>query len=450
MKIKLLVVLIRCFSTAAIAMNAVSALANESTNQEVSSELINSVVEAAAAGSGSVNTNIGAQIDSDVTLKMLEDVKSQADIAEQTYQSDTAQMGDDARFKSNEHKDIANQIYKKMQGQVETLNAGPEYAGLMNDQPTTVIFGSQSMSGLRSLLEMASGEDDVLVIVRGIPEGTDIPTGVMGIQKMAGEFNPPAKVLLLPKLFEQHSITQTPVIMRFDGDPTSPNTEPKVIARADGISNPIWLKEQIASGKTGHLGVFGPLEEIKERNIKDVMKERAAQIDWAEKKAHAYNRYWDKAKFTVLGPALVDRVRLLTPTIRVKKDILDHNGAIITPKQTINALEKRPFTQALLVFNPTIKAEVEFIKQKILYYKSQTNITRVVVVATEIDRDRAWDGYKSLNDYLDHHVNLLTSDITKSFNIEYTPTVVTADNDKKEFVISEFAMIGTMKREEDD
>ena len=70
-----------------------------------------------------------------------------------------------------------------------------------------------------------------------------------------------------------------------------------------------------------------------------------------------------------------------------------------------------------------------------------------VLIATRIDKEKGWDSYKALTDRMQEHVYVLNTDVQERFEIEATPSVVTADNTKHVFVVQELEPIDPVKTE---
>ena len=70
-----------------------------------------------------------------------------------------------------------------------------------------------------------------------------------------------------------------------------------------------------------------------------------------------------------------------------------------------------------------------------------------VLIATRIDKEKGWDSYKALTDRMQEHVYVLNTDVQERFEIEATPSVVTADNTKHVFVVQELGPIDPVKTE---
>ena len=329
---------------------------------------------------------------------------------------------------------------------------------LIDDNPldskgeATYIFVSYSLSEnvLEDIVKQHKGRDDVTLVMRGVPQGMNIPEGIRKMQAIANSVEPIASVIIDPALFREYGIKQVPAVVRVGRSPSalalSPDMRPgrkfaPLIAKVSGLHNDKWLMERIEAGEKGDMGVQGSLSEIEEPDLIEEMKKRVALIDWEQKKEEAVKRFWKGQTFDVLPTADLQRVREIDPTILVEKDLKDLAGNCIRKAgDRVNPLQIRPFTQTLLIFNPVSEEEM-FRVETFLSERSQRGLAAPVMIATQIDKAKDWDGYKELTDRLDAHVFLLTPEVKHRWRIEKTPSVVTADNRRHVFLVQELGPI---------
>lgn len=303
-----------------------------------------------------------------------------------------------------------------------------------------LVFASQSLGeqGMNDLLSSVSGMSDAVVVFRGIPDGMNIGEGVMAIQRLAAKFNPVPNVIINPTLFKTYKVTSVPAIIMVD-DIVAPGEHPKAIAQVAGISDPSWLIRETKSGQKGDLGIRGPTEDIGEPDLIEVAKKKVAAIDWNAKKHQSIERFWDKQNFNVLPRANKSRVRSIDPSIQITDDIVAPDGTFIAKKGAIiNPLDTRPFTQTVIVFDPLDKKQMEILDKAIPSIKAAAGFQRLTLIATGFDKEKGWDSYKDVSNHFDSPVYLLTPDLISRFELEHTPSVITANN--KVFVVKELAM----------
>lgn len=303
-----------------------------------------------------------------------------------------------------------------------------------------IIFASRSLGkqGLEDLLDGATGNPDVLIAFRGIPENANLGEAMMEIQKMAAERSPVPNIVINPVLFTEYNVTSVPTIIVRKEQSVLPGELPEEVARVAGLSKPAWLLRQLESGNDGDFGSRGPVESISEPDLIELMKKRFAKIDWEEQKRGAVKNFWHKQTFRELPEAHEDRVRELDPTVYVSADITAPDGTVIAQQgDLINPLDMAPFTQAVIVFDPLDEDQVQRVKDAIPRINQVPGVTRITYIVTRLDREEGWDSYTKTTDTFDSPVFLLTPDVAQRFELEYVPSIITAQD--KHFVVEELA-----------
>lgn len=340
----------------------------------------------------------------------------------------------------------------------------------MNEEPAlepdaqfdTFIFVSYSLGdkALSDILKYASEHQNVEVVMRGVPEKSNIWQGVQRLQALGAKFDPIPNAILDPGLFRAYGVTSVPTVVRVDpkermsrppvaligqaggGEqpPSSKRTISRMIAKVSGLNNAHWLNEQIKFGKSGDLGNQGYTLPIDERDIIEVMQERMLAIDWDAKRKRAYENFWNgQQKLFVRLPACsVTRTRTVDPSIMLTDDFTDSEGNIIHKKGTVlNPLDMTPFDRALVVFNPTSEPELEAAKIEGERLMRTPGIHKVIYLVTAMRGEKGWDFYKEVTDKLDAPIFYLTPEIQARWELTVTPSIITADMTKKLFVVNE-------------
>lgn len=366
------------------------------------------------------------------------DLARQAD----AIQNNASQYVDDAWLKQaatasnpflGETKELTEPLISKTLEQM-TPQERAEHDKVVMSGYKYLIFASFSIGeqGLKDLFVAASGRDDTAVVFRGIPEGQRIDEAMHKIQAIAKQVDPVPNVMLQPSLFREHNVSVAPtLVMRGDNN--------EELASVRGLYRPDWITEQVEEeGKSGDLGFLGPAELIAERDIAEVMMERAEAIDWEAKREGALKRAWDRTYMAKLPPAQKDRERKLPASVLVTKDVKTTDGKIIAKEgDVINPLKVRPFTIAYIAFNPNRPGEIESVKKLQEKILAEGKYKQVALMFTELDvSDDGWVAYKNMTDVMDAHVFGLTQEVQQRFVIEATPTLVTADDEN--FVVQEF------------
>nr|WHE43982.1 hypothetical protein LOCMHKOF_00099 [Providencia stuartii] len=357
----------------------------------------------------------------------------------------------------NQHMDEAQAEAKAFFKQLQTTNPTLKEMhrkqaekGIYSDH-RILVFASLSLGeqGLDDVLTAVSGQPDSVIVFRGIPEGMNLGQGVKAIQALAAKKDPVPNIIINPTLFKTYNITAVPTIVMLEDEPL-PGEQPNVVAQVSGLSDPVWLAREVDNGEKGDLGVKGPVEKISEPDLIDVAKKRLANIDWEEKKKQAIERFWTKQNFNELPRAPKSRTREIDPSVMITSDIstpdgtvFAHAGDVINPLCDPKEVCKpgtRPFTQAVVVFDPLDKKQMELLAKKLPEIKLEPGVQRITYIATEFDKDKGWDSYKSVTDNFDAPVYLLTPDLITRFELEHTPSVITARG--KKFVVRELAEEG--------
>lgn len=286
-----------------------------------------------------------------------------------------------------------------------------------------IFFVSFSMGsdGLEDVLETASTTPDSIVVFRGIRDEKNFAKSITEMQSLAAKQTPIPNVIIDPTLFRDYNVKQVPTIILLDDDKT------KDIARVSGLSNPSWLLSKVDSGHKGDFGVMGDVVEIYERDLIEVMKEKAASIDWEKKKEAAIKRFWERQQFNELPRAARSRIRTIDPSILITDDIRDADGKTIVAKGTkINPLEKLPFTQALVVFDPLDEKQTRAVDDRLKQLREK--YSRITLIVTRFDRTDGWKSYKNITDHFDMPVFNLTNDVRSRFDIQYVPSIVSSES----------------------
>lgn len=270
---------------------------------------------------------------------------------------------------------------------------------------------------IKNLLKEYDGEGDVGLLFRGIPKDMRMVDALAKIQRLSLDTKSSVSVLLDPVAFQKYAITAVPAVVIEDGE--------SVLAMAKGTSSIARVEESIRAGKKGDLGFVGPILEIAEPDLIEVMKEKAAALDPEEMKRKAMARFWQGQKMFDLPHAQESRTRRLDPTVTVQQDMVTPEGKLIyRAGDKINPLSIRPFTQRMLIIDPSMPEQVSLAREQIeAYGKSQT----VTLILTSVDVEKGWEDFQRIQGALRAPAYLLKSDVKDRFAIERTPSVVTAD-----------------------
>ena len=306
------------------------------------------------------------------------------------------------------------------------------------------VFASRSLGtdGLRQMLSSASSDNsNTTVVFRGIPKDMNLGVAMLDIQNLAREFDPVPNIIIDPTLFQKYKIHSVPTVVLVPNtgigeafDKSAPSKAPE-LARVIGLSDGKWLTSQLEAGNTGNHGVRGPAKSISEPDFIEEAKRRMTLIDWDKKKDQAIKRFWHHQNFIDLPRATEDRIKMIDPAVRITADIKTPDGTVIAKKgEVINPLDRKDFSQILVVFNPSDKKQIELLKQIVPSMKKQAGVNRVTYIITHLETaEDGWEAYAKLTKTLQAPAYLLTEDVRNRFAIENVPSIVTA-KDRRFFV----------------
>jgi conjugal transfer pilus assembly protein TraW len=309
---------------------------------------------------------------------------------------------------------------------LDILNVSKPFAlrGTINDQkpvnndkskPLRVLFISFSLgeSVLKSIFEAASGQDDVLLVLRGPKPRQKLPGLFADLKALLKAVDPLPNIVIDPTRFQKWGVTTVPEIVVED--------QGKASLRVKGVTSLEWLKSRQEAGRQGDLGRFGEIYEIAEIDLLEEIKRRLAAMDWPQKQQQALARFWEKRHFEVLPAAQEDRDRTVDLTVTAPRDVRAANGSLILRAgQRVNPLDSLAFGLCLMVFDATQKAQVD--AMRLLSCRDKT--ARAMYLATELPRQDGWEGLKTLETVLNAPVYLLTPDVRQRFQLQKVPALV--------------------------
>jgi conjugal transfer pilus assembly protein TraW len=267
----------------------------------------------------------------------------------------------------------------------------------------------------------ASGDPDVTIVFRGVPPGETLTGVVRRLGERLEGIEPKPKVAIHPKSFRDHRVTSVPTIVEAASGKTIRGT---LLART--------FRERAKGATELDLGAVGPVREITEPDLVDLIKAELAKAEIEADAMESVSSYWRRASFVDLPKATEHRVRRLDPTVTTENELRDHDGRLIVPAgATINPLARLPFTSRLLVFDGTDAEELVWAKEHVDPER------KTILITTRIDRDVGWPAWKRLHDDLGKPVYLLPAKLAERFAIEATPTLIEAAPDGQALLITE-------------
>lgn len=294
---------------------------------------------------------------------------------------------------------------------------------LPDDFEGDAIFVSQSMSqaALRAALEEASATK-ATVFIRGVLPGDSFTSITERILlPLAKDLKPAPNFLLDPRPFKQFSVTTVPTVVA---------SHQGRFVLIPGTASVEYAERRFAAGASGRQPAMGRSLAIAEPDLIDEMRRRAAAVDWAKKKEEAYARYWRGAEFVQLPTATEDRVWSFDPSVVVPDDIVAPGGAVIAHAgDTYNPLSGVSFQKTIVVFNATDSEQLAFARR--IADEAFSHYRPVILITTEVDRDKGWDAFDSYQSALGPYaLFLLDKSLQDRFNFKAVPSVVDQMGDK--------------------
>ena len=284
-----------------------------------------------------------------------------------------------------------------------------------------LIFASFSIppETLKNLLDEAC-EPDVLLVLRGIPQGSNISATVRRLKHMLPHGERVPHVILDPTLFRRYEVERVPTLALERGAGRSPVV-------AVGAVTPAWLRRMSASVASGaeHLGSRAESYEIAERDLIVEMQQRFAAIDWSARREAAMEHFWSRRQgsFVELPDAREAREFLVDPTVRVTEDLEDAEGnVLVAAGETFNPLNWVPLSKTIIVFRGTDAHHVA--KATELARAARAQGRGVILLTTSIETDRGWSHLNELEHALAAPVYVLPKDLVDRFHLAHIPATV--------------------------
>lgn len=288
--------------------------------------------------------------------------------------------------------------------------------------PLVRILVTQALSEavLRDLMRASSADPRLVLVLRGMRAGQSFGALARQLRELARGLDPAPSIELDPTRFED--VVAAPVAILYDGD-----TE---LARVDGLATAGWLREAVERGERGALGRRGPTVPVEEEDLIGLMQQRAARVDWAAQQRRALSGYLLSLPMLELPRATKARRRSLDPTFTVAVDIVAPDGRLIARAgERVNPLERLPFTQRVVVFDPADPRQLAFAQREANLLPAAT------LIVSRIDRDVGLDQIAELTQRFRRRVTLLNAPLAERFALEHLPSVIVAEAGR--FVVTE-------------
>lgn len=320
------------------------------------------------------------------------------------------------------------------------IDEPPEQVANMCPSNSVLLFISQSLgeAALKDILQTAAlySEQHVHLVFRGVPDGMKIDQVMHWIHSMIAGMDPPPNVELGPMLFREYHVDTVPTMV-YVGQPYLKGRDCKFneISRVQGLSDPSFYLSRQDADFTPDYGVKGPVEDIAERDLIELMQERVMAIDWAEKQKRALDDYWYKYDFPRLEKAANTRTRRIDATVVAAENITDDVGNILVPAGTEkNPLSEIPWMSDVIVFDATDPRQVDWAESQV---KPRID-KRPIVVLSKLDPKEGFKQIDAISRRFGVPVYTMIPEIIQRFELEYVPALVTADT--HDYIVTEQAL----------
>ncbi len=304
------------------------------------------------------------------------------------------------------------------------VSHAPDARTLSEESVTILVSRSLGPAALRDIFR-AAAQPGVRVVFRGVARGERLMDFVREVHSLIRGLEPVPAVAIDPMPFRASEADAVPLMLL-----NGPEGE---IARVAGLSDPKWLREQVAAGRVGDFGVRGPVSAIAEPDMIEEIQHRIATLDLHTLRDQAIARFWRRAQFEHLPAATQARERRIDPTVEAKADITLPDGrALVRAGERTNPLDHLPFALRLVVFDPTEPGQVQTARA----LGETSGAARLLYLATRFDREAGWEGFRAVEDTLDEPVYLLTPDVRERFGLERVPATVEVKD--RSFLVREY------------
>jgi conjugal transfer pilus assembly protein TraW len=289
---------------------------------------------------------------------------------------------------------------------------------------TVLVSRSLGPAQLKEIFAFASDTPRVRVAFRGVAEDESLMDFVRRIHGLLAGIEPVPEVVLDPTPFAAAGTDIAPMILAHGPD--------RELARVAGLADPLWLRARVLAGERGDLGMLGPVKSVTEPDLIEDLQRRLAALDLERMREQAIARYWQRVAFEELPVAAEPRTREIDSTITAPQDLRTADGTLLVRAgETLNPLDRLPFTQRLVVFDASDERQVLTAR----HLGREVGERRVLYLVTQLERSRGWEGLASVEDALDAPVYLLTPDVRQRFALERVPALVEARG--QVFVVAE-------------
>ena len=302
------------------------------------------------------------------------------------------------------------------------------------DETHYYVFISRSMPEheLTELFQWYEGAENATLVLRGTVNEKNPGAELAALQRELRKIGDGVNIEINPALFRKFGIETVPTIIETGryGNATK---------RLAGITDTGYLKKISADQKEMYhdYGTAGQTFEIIERDLTEVMKEKIKTVDWMRKKEQALENFWSRRKTPALPHSAVYRKRKVDLSFTLSHDVagIGRDEIIYRAGTEINPLKIRKFPLKLIVFDGSNGREIKMVSQYLAGTGSAVSDSagdkggdgrksEIMLVVSNLDASSGWNGFRQLEEYFDSGIFLLTPELIKRFNLEFTPSAV--------------------------
>lgn len=300
--------------------------------------------------------------------------------------------------------------------------------------PKYRLYVSRGMGevAMRAVVETAKAHPDMVVVFRGVLPGQKVMDLIRYLSPMLAvkEGEPQPNIVVDPTQYRNHGVTRVPRLERL-------NAQGEVVAAVHGVINPRYLNDRVANGEKGVLADAGPVSDIAEEDLIEVIRRRLEAVDWAGAGKRGVKGLWRQYPMVELPHATQDRRREHDPSVVVPETITAPDGAVLAiAGQRINPFDAMPFDLTLVVIDGTVREQLVFARELV----RTRPVGKVMVVTTRVDRENGWTSYGEMMQVIQQPVYLLQEIMIERFGLQKVPAVIEGGN--RVLVVNEYALSG--------
>lgn len=307
------------------------------------------------------------------------------------------------------------------------------------------VFASRSLGrqALAEIFDDLRHHPNARAVFRGVAARQSLGDGIKEILALVrpdAEGRVPS-IEIDPVAFARHGITAVPSMIAED------ERTGETLLRVDGGTSIAFVRRALAdleeSPNNPREIRIGGLEPIEEEDLIERAKATVASVDMDALRREAMDRAFPRlvADHEDAGYPVADvhRRRIVDPTIEVVAPRggpkADHLTAYVEPGTRINPLDMRPFTQVLVILDPTDARQPAAAQTALAAHLAAHPQRHVTWIATRLESDAGWDGLTAVEDRLGAPVYLIDERLSSRFQIERVPSLVYAED--RMFVVEE-------------